>query len=430
MLKKFGLGGVQSDELVQNLIDRIMAGEKAQLSNGWTIEKVRVSNDERMELKSSYLSPQVIKRLTEQGAIMERIGYAERLFVPTNNAKVFEALTRGSNRPVVDFVAKPGVAFDAAESTTFVEPGTILSDAQSEADIEALRAAVEGSLRARPDNSGITVPVGAFRAVRLPNNPALSRVAAAFGKRIVGFHIPPEFLNKVGFFRGVDNVLPDVIFLRDDNNRPHLSTLGHELAHGLRRDAPGLYAELVQAVGPFVRSEVYRAKWGLNRGPAWANLSNDKMREEFIGDVLADGFLHTEFWQALGTKNPSLLERVFNALSVLIDRARRAFGSYSWRTKEYLTDFEAALRAAGEVVAKYPQLKGAKLDGIAFDVAAPRYVAERSGAEGAFPLWFVRDNKFDQYVDSLRRPRTFAIAVERSATQGHAKRCSYIFVYT
>ena len=30
----------------------------------------------------------------------------------------------------------------------------------------------------------------------------------------------------------------------------------------------------------------------------------------------------------------------------------------------------------------------------------------------------------------LRRPRTFAIAVECSATQGHAKRRSYIFVYS
>ena len=30
----------------------------------------------------------------------------------------------------------------------------------------------------------------------------------------------------------------------------------------------------------------------------------------------------------------------------------------------------------------------------------------------------------------LRRPRTFAIAVECSATQGHAKQRSYIFVYS
>ena len=30
----------------------------------------------------------------------------------------------------------------------------------------------------------------------------------------------------------------------------------------------------------------------------------------------------------------------------------------------------------------------------------------------------------------LQRPRNFAIAVECSATQGHAKQRSYIFVYT
>jgi len=38
--------------------------------------------------------------------------------------------------------------------------------------------------------------------------------------------------------------------------------------------------------------------------------------------------------------------------------------------------------------------------------------------------------EFHCIINCLRRPRNFAIAVECSATQGHAKQRSYVFVYS
>jgi hypothetical protein len=84
---------------------------------------------------------------------------------------------------------------------------------------------------------------------------------------------------------------------------------------------------------------------------------NDEIREEFVGEVVSDGFLHDGFWQALGAHNPTLLGKVYAFVKSLIERARAAFPGYTPRTAEYLTDFDKVMRIAGAVVGKYRAAK-------------------------------------------------------------------------
>jgi hypothetical protein len=162
-----------------------------------------------------------------------------------------------------------------------------------------------------------------------------------------------------------------------------MTTLGHELVHSLRRDAPALYDELVEALRPYINSEEYAARMGERRTGAWADLSDDKLREEFIGDVVADGFLHpTAFWKAVGEASPTLFKRVITALRVLVDVARRALGSmYVWRTRDMLNDFEGALRAAGTVFAQYRGGEGEAGGPLHFQ--QPLFTVRRDGLIGA-----------------------------------------------
>jgi hypothetical protein len=176
VLKNFGLGAIAADIPAAELMRQIMGGETAQLSNGWTVKKVRVSNDERMEIAGAYFTAPQIAALVGQGAIHERIQYRDRVFIPTNDPAVFERLTRGANRPVVEMLGggDTGVSFSAAEPGGAMPQakGRVLTDAQSEKDIEALRAGIEDDRRTRA-GATVGIPQGAFIPVQLPYQMAL-----------------------------------------------------------------------------------------------------------------------------------------------------------------------------------------------------------------------------------------------------------------
>ncbi len=199
-----------------------------------------------------------------------------------------------------------------------------------------------------------------FDAVRpydarvLPGAEDLQRIADAFGSEVQGFGmrvgLDDAARKKYGFFGGVRT--SGVLFLRDQGgDRPHLAVLGHELAHELRSKQPKLYDQLVDAITPFVNDGKYEVEF-VNSVVAKNQTTADKKQEEFIGEVLSDGFMEPEFWRALGRKNPSLLQHVGDFVFDMIEKAMKALG-YTKRTAPYLTDFQAVMRTAGEVMAEY-----------------------------------------------------------------------------
>jgi hypothetical protein len=76
------------------IVKAVMEGSTVSMSNGWTLKKVRVSNDDRIEidLGGKYLTTQAANQITESGGVYERIGWSARYFIPTNEKRGGEAL--------------------------------------------------------------------------------------------------------------------------------------------------------------------------------------------------------------------------------------------------------------------------------------------------------------------------------------------------
>lgn len=192
-----------------------------------------------------------------------------------------------------------------------------------------------------------------YQARRLRDHAAIQGLASAFGATVQGFRVDPSLLaaqqKSYGFFNGVYTA--GTIYLNEDAQRPHLAVLGHELAHRLAKTDPARYQQLVSAIRPFIDEAKYPdfAKTAVGR----SNASNqEKLREEFVGEVLSDGFMNRDFWRAVGKANPSLLQRIVRIVGDLLNKARAAMG-YSNRTEQYLTDFNRVMQLAGEVMGEY-----------------------------------------------------------------------------
>lgn len=204
---------------------------------------------------------------------------------------------------------------------------------------------------------GQDLPAGTFRAVRLPDDPLVQAVARAFGKFVVGVRVTEkaETPPNVAHWQGV--TLPGLsraIFLREGAPRPHLAILGHELAHQLRADNPALYREFVEAVSAYIRTDEY-AKGFAER---WGITNDELLKEEFIGEVLSDGFMSERFWDALGKRDPGLLGQVIRFVRAMMEKVARSVG-YIAKTEQYLTDFDRVMEIAGDVMARYQGRKAA-----------------------------------------------------------------------
>lgn len=91
-LEAFGVGveAKSADEVMAAVMKK---GETAQLANGWKLKRVRVSGEPRLEVVTpqSYL-PNIQSEITRLGGFVERIDWAQRLFLPANDSEVLGRL--------------------------------------------------------------------------------------------------------------------------------------------------------------------------------------------------------------------------------------------------------------------------------------------------------------------------------------------------
>ena len=109
-LKNLGFGSDLSHMSAKDFFAAIRSGAKAILSNGWEISSVKVNFEDRIEIKGRVSFTYAEQRLlSEQGAFVERINWAERVFIPTgeNGLAVFERIT--ASKPVIDLAGKHAV---------------------------------------------------------------------------------------------------------------------------------------------------------------------------------------------------------------------------------------------------------------------------------------------------------------------------------
>ncbi len=208
---------------------------------------------------------------------------------------------------------------------------------------------------------------------------AVLPVAQALGVQVVGVKVnslDPGAKRFNGVYWG------GRVFLNVEATRPHLAVLGHEVGHQMKVQRPDLYRRMVEAIDPYIKKGAYEQRF---RASAVARgLDADNAKEEFIGEVLSDGFMDPAFWQALGNKNKQLLVQVQAFVARILQRVQ-ALAGYTPRTAEYLTDYAAVMRIAGEVMAEYGLNQGNLLK-------AAGVTKFNFAGENAADSLFIRDN--------------------------------------
>lgn len=220
-----------------------------------------------------------------------------------------------------------------------------------------------------------------------PGLGAVLPVAQAFGARVVGFKVDGtasaqgvvgQIRNSNGFYFGGS------VFLNAESDRPHLAVLGHETAHQLKKTRPDLYAKLVNAIRPYVKGKEYGSIFATSAvardsypSGASAQERDAAIQEEFVGEVLSDGFMDPAFWQALGKVNKELLTRVQLFVAKIIGKVMGTTG-YGKRTQQYLTDYAKVMEIAGQVMAEY----GLSQDKFNQAAGLPKFVAGGDTVKG------------------------------------------------
>jgi antirestriction protein ArdC/phage/plasmid primase-like uncharacterized protein len=119
-LRNLGLDSPIAQMSSADVVSAIRAGRRAILANGWEISLSRVNNEDRIEIKAKgHITTAEQRLLTTQGAFIERIQWAERVFLPagSNGLQAFERIT--ASKPVIDLhdTAQRGASPDGTANT-------------------------------------------------------------------------------------------------------------------------------------------------------------------------------------------------------------------------------------------------------------------------------------------------------------------------
>ncbi len=102
--KRFDISSAAAKMSPADAMKAILQGQIAELSNGWKLQRAKVSDELRIELSAGYVSAPIATELVNIGLLRERIDWKDRFFVPVGatGVPVLEKLL--SNRPMVDLV--------------------------------------------------------------------------------------------------------------------------------------------------------------------------------------------------------------------------------------------------------------------------------------------------------------------------------------
>lgn len=192
--------------------------------------------------------------------------------------------------------------------------------------------------------------VSYYVPVDVPQAREISEIARTFGTEVQWFDLKEgltaEQRRAFGRYAGAN--IGGVQYLNaSTNDRPHLAILGHELAHQMRKDNPDLYDEFVEAVNAYIKPGAYKE---FLTKPVAEKAADP--REEFSGEVLSDLFMERDFWVNLGERSPTLLGRVADMVTRLVEQILHAVG-YTKRSAPYLTDFRKVMEIAADVMTRY-----------------------------------------------------------------------------
>ena len=161
-----------------------------------------------------------------------------------------------------------------------------------------------------------------------PVDPAIKALADRFGLRVYGFRYVGN--NKILKSRHGASLRGGEIILNADVQNNHLSIFGHELYHELRRRNPEAAAMLEQEVLSYVRQD---GREQIADKLLKIGYDIDKIDEEMVADLMGTMFTEPAFWQQLGQKQPTLLQKII----AIIDDMIAKFGDKSTRNERILS---------------------------------------------------------------------------------------------
>lgn len=196
-----------------------------------------------------------------------------------------------------------------------------------------------------------------------------------FGRRIVWFHSNRMFAHGM-----VVNEAPNVLFINENTTRPIMAVMGHELTHSMRLTNPDLYDKLEARIMALVKNPAAADREGLNLRRIAAGLpelNSDKLREEFVANVVGDNFSNPAFWRLLAADQPSTFQKVLQAVLDWLDgvlaklKNERPYGTWA-----HLADIDGARNAVAEVMREFANANGS---------------AMREKAAGGLPMFSLAD---------------------------------------
>lgn len=247
-------------------------------------------------------------------------------------------------------------------------PADTASDGQASPRHQQLAAEYQQRLQGRfPGTVFDAVPAGpaagsgpagdGVQGSRSRERAAVATVAKRlFGQEVVFVRFPPG--SKPLFNGAMSDAMPGVVFINADATKPMMAILGHELVHRMSADQKTLYQVLARRLNTVLKNEDKYVAW-LDSKYTPEQRKGLKYGEELHADVVGDFFTDPQFWQDMAAEQPSLFQRVAQAILRFLDTAiQKITDIRPFGTEQYITDLNAA-RAA--VVDAMRQFSGAQV---------------------------------------------------------------------
>lgn len=232
----------------------------------------------------------------------------------------------------------------------------------------------------------------------------LRQIARVFGKRVQAFDDPEGTLGADGFVDGRDT---DTIYLNVNSQMSPLAVFGHELAHQIERDMPGVYRTIKAAVAKSMDTGARAAARADRPG---TNL--DEVTSDVVGNAMAD----PEFWpglfRELGVAKVPLdvVQRMASAVSDALTKVLRLVRQPGFKADKIVGDRLVEVReAVREGVRQY---------------AEGRYEAAQAADREAQPDRYDRDEggRFAKPEGAVKPAPAVPAAVSKRAAGARAAR--------
>jgi len=294
-LKNLGAESKAANVTPLELFQKLAAGGRATLANGWTLSRRMVAGEHRIELKG----PQTFSEgndVKADGVFTERIDYKVRYFVPMEGAKAETVLRKLTQyRPVTDLV-------DAGSAPDDMVAGD-----------EAMFA------RSRPIGEA-GEPTDTFKEKANQLYPALRAELDRLGLTQISLHLA-DYIGS----NGVDAMYlrNAIVIALEGQARPLAGLLHHEAFHALR--ALGLFKESEWKILATQAERIWRKQFKTDT--TYIGKSEDKLNEEGAARAY-------EAWINGESKVDGRIARLFKRIRDFFTALRNALNGLGFKTTE------------------------------------------------------------------------------------------------